>query len=297
MRSLIVAKKEFSDIVTSKRFIALLAAMVIFFLMSVLQTLSTTSGGRMSMTPVISFFGGSVAFIGGIFGIALGFDLITKEKETGTLRTLLTRPVFRDEVIIGKGIAAFLAICVAVGITSLFMLGALTLYYTPSSEELSKLAKMMLVTIAYLYTFFSIAFLISAIVKSSSTALTIAIGVFIVLALLLPLFSNYIAQVIVGSPPESPIGIEIGRNIGNITDDPRIRSYMEEMRNYREKVQSITSTLSIFSPVSSYSTILNSLTASGYFRTLDITKNLLSFIIIPVVLFALAYVRFTREEL
>ncbi|MEM0331234.1 MAG: ABC transporter permease [Archaeoglobaceae archaeon] len=296
MRALIVAKKELADIITSRRFIALLSALVIFYLMSVLQTLSSTAGGRISMAPAIGFFGGSVAFVGGIFGIALGFDLITREKESGTLRTLLTHPVFRDEIIIGKAIAAFFAICIAVAITSLFMLGALALRYTPSFDEIVNLGKMMLVTIAYLYTFFSIAFLISATVKSSSTALTIAIGVFIVLALFLPLFSNYIAQSIAGPQPENSFGDL--RGIGNLsTDDPRLRSYMEEMRSYREKVQSITSSLSIFSPVSSYTTILSSLTAGGYFRTVDVTKNLLSFIIIPIVLFAIAYVRFTREEL
>lgn len=116
------------------------------------------------------------------------------------------------------------------------MLGALTFYYTPDLEEILSLGKMMLLTIAYLYTFFSIAFLISAVVKSSSTALTIAIGIFIVLALLLPLFSNYIAQTIAGSPPENPFGDL--RNLGNISrDDPRVRSYMEEMQSYREKIQ------------------------------------------------------------
>lgn len=296
MRFLIVAKKEFVDIVSSRRFIALLATMAIFFLMSVLQTLSTTAGGRISVAPMIGFFGSSsLAFVGGIFGIALGFDLITREKESGTLRTLLTHPVFRDEVVLGKAIAAFFAICIAVGITFLFMLGVLTMRYTPSFDDLVNLGKMMLVTIPYLYTFFSIAFLISALVKNSSTSLTVAIGVFIVFALLLPLFSNYIAQAIAGPQPENPFGDF--RNFGNMSDDPRVRSYVQEMRSYMEKVQSITSSLSIFSPVSSYSTILNSLTASGYFRTVDITKNLLSFIILPAVLFTLAYFRFTREEL
>ncbi|MEM3896045.1 MAG: ABC transporter permease [Archaeoglobaceae archaeon] len=296
MRFLIVAKKEFIDIVSSRRFTALLVTMVIFFLMSILQTLQSTAGGRISTAPMIGFFGSSsLAFVGGIFGIALGFDLITREKESGTLRTLLTRPVFRDEIIIGKAIAAFLAICVAVAITFLFMLGALTMRYTPSFDDVTNIGKMMFVTIAYLYTFFSIAFLISALTKNSSTSLTVAMGVFIVLALFLPLFSNYIAQAIVGPPPENPFWDF--RSIGNVSEDPRFRSYLEEMRSYREKVQSITSSLSIFSPVSSYSTILNSLTASGYFRTVDITKNLLSFIIVPIVLFVLAYLRFTREEL
>ncbi|MEM4156431.1 MAG: ABC transporter permease subunit, partial [Archaeoglobaceae archaeon] len=94
------------------------------------------------MAPAIGFFGGSVAFVGGIFGIALGFDLITREKESGTLRTLLTHPVFRDEIIIGKAIAAFFAICIAVAITSLFMLGALAMRYTPSFDEIVNLGKM-----------------------------------------------------------------------------------------------------------------------------------------------------------
>lgn len=294
MKALIVAKKEFVDIITSKRFIALLIAMIIFFLMSVLQTFSAT---RISMGTAIGFFGGSgIAFIGGIFGIALGFDLITREKESGTLRTLLTHPLFRDEIIIGKTIAGFLAICLAVFVTMLFMLGAMVMRYIPSFDEILSLAKLMLVTIAYLFTFFSISFLVSATVKSSSTSLTIAIGIFIVLGLLIPMFGSLIAQSLAGQPPVEPLDLREGQTFRNASD-PRWSSYMEEMRSYREKVQSINSAISMISPVSSYTTIVNSLTAETMFRTVDITKNIISFLIIPVVLFGIAYFRFTREEL
>lgn len=291
MKALIVAKKEFADIITSKRFIALLIAMVLFFLMSVFQTFSAT---RISVGTAIGFFGGSaIAFVSGIFGIALGFDMITREKESGTLRILLTHPLFRDEIIIGKAIAAFLAICLAVFVTMLFMLGAMVTRYIPSFDEILSLGKVMLVTIAYLFTFFSISFLLSAIVKSSSTSLTIAIGIFIVLGLLIPMFGSLIAQSLAGQPPVEPLVEQPFRN----ASDPRWSSYMEEMRSYREKVQSINSALSIISPVSSYTTIVNSLTATTMFRTVDITKNIISFLIIPVVLFGIAYFRFTREEL
>jgi len=295
MRALIVAKKEFADIVTSKRFIALLVAMVIFFLMSVLQSFSES---RISMGTAIGFFGSSaIAFIGGIFGIALGFDMITREKESGSLRILLTHPLFRDEIIIGKGIAAFLAICLAVFVTTLFMLGAMTFRYSPSFDEIVALGKLMLVTIAYLFTFFSISFLISAMVKSSSTSLTIAIGVFVVIALLIPMFSSFIAQSIAGPPPEAPFVMQGGNQSFRNMSDPRWASYMEEMRSYREKVQSITSTLNLLSPVSSYSAVVSSITAQSVFRTVDVTKNVLSFLIIPLLLFGIAYYRFTREEL
>ncbi len=294
MRALIVAKKEFVDIITSKRFMALLFAMVVFFLMSVLQTLSAS---RISMGTAIGFFGSSgIAFVGGIFGIALGFDMITREKESGTLRILLTHPLFRDEIIIGKAIGAFLAICLASFVTMLFMVGAITMRYTPSFEEILSLAKLTLATNAYLFTFFSIAFLVSAMVKNSSTSLAITIGIFIVLALMIPMFSSVIAQSLAGQPPEEPFDLMRNQNFRNASD-PRWVSYMEEMRSYREKVQSITSTISVFSPVSSYTTIVGSLTQSTVFRTVDITKNILSLLIIPAVLFGIAYFRFTREEL
>ncbi|GEM_PF-4930676 len=43
-----------------------------------------------------------MAGIGVVLGIAMGVDLVTREKESKSLKSLLAYPVFRDEMINGK---------------------------------------------------------------------------------------------------------------------------------------------------------------------------------------------------
>src|SRR5271157_163514 len=54
------------------------------------------------MPSIIVIFGGlmtSFSLIGMALAVAVGFDLISKEKEDGSLKSLLSHPIFRDSVI------------------------------------------------------------------------------------------------------------------------------------------------------------------------------------------------------
>ncbi|WP_202319928.1 ABC transporter permease [Archaeoglobus neptunius] len=301
MKAIIVAKKEFADMITSKRFIILLAAMILLYLLFTTQMGSLTV---VSTGGIIGYFGtSSISLVGGIFGLALGFDAISREKENGTLRTLLTHPVFRDEIVLGKAIAALLTICIIVFITVLVMVGTAAFYgYIPDFNDVVVLAKFSLTTVAYLFTFFSIAFFFSAILKSSSNAMTASFAVFILLVIILPVFSFFIAQAIVGPPPQPP---DIDYTVNdpsyyeNIHESPEWKKYEKESREYYQRQEEIMSTLMLFSPQESYMALVSSFAAekSTIFGTVDTTKSALSFVIVPLALFTATYVRFTREEL
>lgn len=50
-----------------------------------------SSEPRLHFALMFSVIGtGSISFFGGVLGILMRFDLITKEKESGTLKTLLS---------------------------------------------------------------------------------------------------------------------------------------------------------------------------------------------------------------
>lgn len=311
MRLLVVAKKEFSDILTSKRFIALLAAMVFFYLTSVFQMLSYAfTYGSLDVKQMVIFAGNTtMSVVGAIFGIALGFDLITREKEKGTLRTLLSHPIYRDEIVLGKAVGALFAILLALFIIILFIIGSAMFFgYTPKIEDLYILIKFYLITVAYLYTFFALSFLFSAIFKSSATALTTSLVVFVVISLILPIYSFMIVGMILGPPPkppgiQTPLVDDSGATtpmVIDIENDPEWRSYREESQKYYAKMQEIISAIMLFSPTASYSMLISAVTAGGmleYFPAIDVYKISLSFIILPIVLFVLAYAKFVREEL
>ncbi|MFP4427034.1 MAG: ABC transporter permease, partial [Spirochaetaceae bacterium] len=62
--------------------------------------------------PVPSF----VAFLGFLIplaGIALGFDAINSEYNRGTLSRVLSQPIYRDALIVGKALAAVAAIAIS----------------------------------------------------------------------------------------------------------------------------------------------------------------------------------------
>ena len=310
MRFLIVAKKEFIDQVTSRKFIATLAVFLLFlgFMLYSGFTSMGTEEPSLHFAALFSFIGtGSMSFFGGILGILLGFDLITKEKESGTLKTLLSHPVFRDEVITGKAIGGFAALAVVVAVTLSLLLGAVVLTgYIPSADDMITFLKFAAVTLAYFFTFFALGLFTSAVSKSTTTSLLISIGIFILLAIFVPFFSFMIANAIAGPPPEPPAmeeRVEIGPNgkvIGyNISEDPRWQEYEKEREEYWKKRDAVESTLMLLSPVMNYMTLANSLASETFysFESRDLTKNWVGFFATPVIFFAVAYLRFVREEL
>lgn len=221
-----MAKKEFADLITSKRVLGLTSAMILLYL---LFTVQMSSFITISAHSIFNYFGtSSIALVGGIIGIAIGFDMLTREKESGTLRTLLSHPVFRDEVLVGKAIAAFLAITVIVFITLLVIIGVAMLNgYPPKADDAVLIAKFMLATIAYIFTMFCISLAFSAIFKSSSSSLTASIIVFVIITIVLPIIAFSVASAIAGPPPQPPQPPE-SRVVVNVSSGHRIKQEIEK---------------------------------------------------------------------
>ncbi len=320
MGLLIVAKKEFADQITSKRFIAVLAIMLIFSAISFYQGADefirqyrmfesgSVSGNipKPSIIQIFGFFGSAgILTFGGILGLLMGFDLITKEKETGSLKTLLSHPVFRDQIINGKALGAFAALCLVVALTLVIALGILTMKgFIPSSDDLIAILKFGLITLAYLFTFFSIALFASTIAKNSSTSLLVAFGIFLVLTIAMPMLGSLVAQAIVGSPPNiapppSPQPQANEHKPIEIEKSPEWEEYQRKMNEYWDKRRAIQEFFYVLSPSTNYMTLVSSLSERTFipFQTKDITKNLVGFVILPVIFFAVSYVKFLRMEI
>ncbi|MEM3649005.1 MAG: ABC transporter permease subunit, partial [Thermoproteota archaeon] len=118
-----IARKEFTDAVTSKR-LWLIAG--IFLLFSIASTYSTSFGFRMGvqrttrlMVQIASSIASATAYMAPLLGIALAFDAISGERERGTLRILLSRPIYREDVINGKIVSALAVIGLTITVSSL----------------------------------------------------------------------------------------------------------------------------------------------------------------------------------
>ncbi|AEA46297.1 ABC transporter permease subunit [Archaeoglobus veneficus] len=303
MNVLVVAKKEFIDQITSKRFLTLLLAIVLitgFSMYSGAKSFKERAeafyAGQIEEKPsVISIFSmmGSlgISSFGGFLGLIMGFDLITKEKEKNTLKTLLSHPIYRDSIINGKALGAFAALSLAVALTLGMALGIIVMFgILPSFNDLINIAKFGCVTLAYLFTFFSIALFTSTIAKDSGSSLLMAFGIFILLTAIVPLLGLFLSEALAGEAPPMPV------SDGKI-DQSIMEEYQQKFQEYWERRMAIMDFFTVLSPSANYQKLVSSLDERDLFGSRDVTKNVISFVALPVILFVLSYLRFLRMEI
>jgi ABC-2 type transport system permease protein len=123
-----------------------------------------------------------------LLGMILGFTSINKERQTGALNLILSRPVYRDQLLSGKvvGNAVLLALLVgAVGLVTwlaLIFIGGVSL----TAEQSIKLALTMGMSWLYLLTFSLLAMFFALWVRNGNHALLLTIIVWLVFAFVFP---------------------------------------------------------------------------------------------------------------
>jgi ABC-2 type transport system permease protein len=137
-----------------------------------------------------------------LLAIALGFDLITREKEEGSLKSLLSHPVYRDSVINGKTLGAISVLSAAMGAAFLVTI-AIILFFgvVPSIDELLRVTGYFILALLTCLAFFAVAMAASTLAKNSSMAVLYVLGVVVILAGLTQ-FSPQIVSFIAGPAPD-----------------------------------------------------------------------------------------------
>jgi ABC-2 type transport system permease protein len=222
----VVARKEIWDHLTSKRFLAIFAIMLLLAVLSMMSGLSqydqtlqdyknsvaqsqpaqqSDSLVAMAMPSVLTVFASMnqyLVLIAAILSIAMGFDLISKEKEEGSLKSLLSHPVYRDSVINGKLIGALGVLTVVMCSTFLITIAVMLFYgIVPSAEDLIRIVAYFIMALLYCGVFFAIATMASTIAQTSAMAILYTITIVLVLYMVTS-FSGQIAGAIVGPAPQ-----------------------------------------------------------------------------------------------
>ena len=156
--------KEMSDHIRSRRFLLILALVVITGFSSLYGALENISsvaadGGDFIFLKLfttsgsaIPSFASFIALLGPFVGLALGFDAINSEQNSGTLNRLLSQPIYRDSVINGKFLAGsaiiFIMIFVMGGMVS--AIGLLAIGIPPSPEEVGRILVFLFFTSVYI---------------------------------------------------------------------------------------------------------------------------------------------------
>ena len=199
-----VFMKELSDHLTSIRMMVLTLFVIVFGAFPVassLQTLRTVVGADaylylriFTIEPQqvpISFIS-ALNFIIPLMAIGLGFDSVNSEFNRRTLSRVLSQPIYRDALLLGKFLGGLMTL--AVGLLALWLIvfgaGLLLLGIPPRGVEVARAFGFLLVAIAYGGVWLAIAMLFSVVFRSTATSALCALGLWLFFFILWPMIAN-----------------------------------------------------------------------------------------------------------
>ena len=333
-RVAIIARKEFADHLTDRTFLLVLALFGILTFLAMerglasytsalqwyeflleragnVDTVSTsplTTSSSFVLPSVLWIFlsvGDQLLLFGPVLAIATGFDLISGERSTRSLRMLLSRPVYRDEVITGKAVGGTAVLVLASVVPYLLALGAvLVAGLTITPYDAMIVALCWGAGVLYLLAYFGVAVAFSAFSEDGDRALAWAMAIFILFSTIVPAVAEDTARSAAGPIPEWP------------PDDAppdEIQRYLEERSSYYATYNGVRNTILTLSPNGNYETLIQMLadlhhggdTAGGAVAELPgldevlgrFWQNIVGLIAFPTIFLAVAYVRFMRIDL
>jgi ABC-2 type transport system permease protein len=207
----VLARKEFTDAFRNRLFLVALVLLLALSLTAIGLGAITVHNrvaeynqsvqvlrdlGRTEIPPMPSLnpiavsknFINYLAMVGALLAMILAFTTIQKERQGGTLRLVLSRPVYRDQFLTGKvlGNAALLLILVAaVGMVTVLALGVIG-GVSLTVDQLIKLALTMLMSWLYMLIFFLLAMFLTLWVQDGNQALLLTVIVWLVFAFIFP---------------------------------------------------------------------------------------------------------------
>jgi len=323
---LTVARKEFADHLTDPAFLVLafllIAVCIVPFhqgleeyehylaqLADPVKLAAYGTGGPpgQAMQIIYGQLPDVISTAGAVLAIAMGFDLVSRERQTGSLKLLLARPVFRDEIIAGKALGGLAALAVSIA-AGLGLSVALLLFrgIVPRADDLVSILLFGLATVALLAFYFCLALAISTVTKKSGKAFLYALIVFFILSTLVPVVGSEVRNDVAG----------YSLYAFDYTDRSDYQSVRETYEATRALIDSV---VTVFSPQMNYETVvqyaLNPRTTEfqAFIRHLDLLpfgteahpldaiarcwQNVLLLLLAPIALFGLAFMAFLRMDI
>jgi Cu-processing system permease protein len=178
-----LAQREISDALKNRWFIVYSGAFVV--LSVALAMMVVNSAGYAG----ISGFGRTAAglinlvlFLAPLMGLTLGAQAISSEREQGTMTYLLAQPISMLELFVAKFIG--LALAIGAAIIFGFALSTLTISYLSGGEGIDVFLRLTVLTVLLAWVSLALGYLISGFTRRTSTALGIAIVVWLFLVLI-----------------------------------------------------------------------------------------------------------------
>jgi ABC-2 type transport system permease protein len=240
-----------------------------------------------------------LGFLIPIMAIGLAFDGVNSEFGRRTMSRILAQPIYRDALLFGKFLAGLATLALALAALWLLILGfgLLLLGVPPSGEEVARGVLFLIVAIAYAGAWLAVALMFSVIFRSPATSALSALGVWMVFSVLWPIVAPFAAQMIA---PDDPVARMFGLpSMAEIHWEQAI-ARLSPNRLFAE------STLAVLHPSTrALGPVLQSQVQGAILGApLPLGQSLLlvwpqitGLIAVAILLFAVAYVLFQRQEI
>jgi len=186
-----------------------------------LSTLQRTEADKEGFENPLSFLAGRfdlsfvIVYLLPLFVLAMSFNVLSNERESGTLQLLLANPLKLKTLLTAKVTASFILI---LGITlAVTILGLLLTANISHTDFLSRFILWILLIAAYTAFWFSLAVFVNSFGFSSATNAVVSSATWLILVLILPTLLNVAISAIYPVPPRN----EVVSAIRNINLDMR----------------------------------------------------------------------------
>jgi len=168
---LLIAKKEIMDNIRNLWIIILTA--IFTMLVLIISYFGSMGHGWQDLDATISVMMIIVYFLVPIIGLILGYAAVNREVESGSMNSLLTFPVDRWEVVIGKflGLGGVLSFCIFVG----FGISGLIIGLNVPNVDYGSYLFFIFSTILLGLVYMSLSMMFSTIFKNRSSSIVMAI--------------------------------------------------------------------------------------------------------------------------
>jgi len=261
-KALIVARKEIAENLKSIRYWAIIGLFVLLYIASTYAIGFAVRGfgglpigGRVrTVLQLSSQVVNALTYIAPLLGIALGFGAIAAEREKGTIRLVLARPIYRDDLVNGKLLAAIALIVLAIVLsTALAVPLAVALQnVNVTAEDFARLALLVLPATLLALAYYALSLFASVNAGRSSHALVVSLVIWIFFTFILPIIAAFVAFQILGPPPAIPFNATRPFGQGQL---PR------QLQEYYSRYNQVVSTIQLVSPTARFTSLANTLFA------------------------------------
>ena len=200
--------------------------------------------GDLNANPMVLMFPvADLLFVVGVvlslLAFFISYDAVAGERESGTLKLLLSYSVPRDTVILAKWIGGYLSLALpfvgALLISALLISLSSEIPFDGTDWEAFIIAGV--VSLLLIGVMFSIGLLVSVRARNSSTAILSLLALWVLLALVLPNAGPYLAEILVPVPDVGAVERQIAERTKGLSDQYRSQWRGRGRRGWRNMSQ------------------------------------------------------------